>query len=127
MLEAMRVTRAGKTTAVKANMRIAHQTALSDFCKSEGFVQADLLGRLLDWFFDLDPTFRMVVAGYLDRQDYAAIARIVLDRMAHEDEAGGSTPLSGDAARAKADAARAKAAGRQAQSQKLPDTQQNTG
>lgn len=89
--------RVEKTTSMSANVRVSTKETFSDFCKEQDWIQANLLGAILDWYMGLDPTTRLLVADKLDQRDKAAVARLVLERMAREgdkgrdDEAGGST------------------------------------
>ena len=77
----MRVDKAEKTTSVSMNARVSDRDDFSNFCKDNGLVQANTLGRLVRWFMQLDPTARLLVNNKLHVNDHDAVTRLALCRI----------------------------------------------
>jgi len=77
------------TAALKANVRVSIRDEFSRFCRDNGEIQADTLGRLIEWFMDLDSTTRILVMGKLKDDDARGVAIMALERMARDVEREG--------------------------------------
>lgn len=69
-------------TGVKLNLRTDVRERFATFCVDHGWLQADTLGRLVDWFMEMDETARLLVMHQLHADDEPAVTCLVLERLA---------------------------------------------
>lgn len=82
--------------AVKANVRRPIRDAFAAFCREKGEIQADTLGRLIEWFVALPEPTRLLVMAKLKGDEALAVARIALERIiAGESRGDADSPAIG--------------------------------
>lgn len=90
-----------KRYPVKASvvMRRTKRDRFSKWCKAQGVIQADYLGRIIDWIMELeDDSIRSVFMQTIDESDRKALAIQILERIAgKEGQAGGDATGGGPA------------------------------
>jgi hypothetical protein len=61
---------------------------LDEVCFRRGMTIKRLLGRLIEWFVDLDKTEQSIVLGLVEEQDMKGLAEMVLTRGPRRGKAG---------------------------------------
>lgn len=89
------------TASLKANVRISIRDGFSRFCRENGEIQADTLGKLIEWFMELNETTRITVMAKLKGGERLAVAKLALEMIIKaEDEDERSPPKPDRRARA---------------------------
>ena len=57
---------------------------LDDVCFKRGMTIKRLLGRLIEWFVDLDKTEQSIVLGLVEEADVKGLAEMVITRQAEK-------------------------------------------
>ena len=65
---------------VSVHLSPESKARLDEVCFKRGMTIKRLLGRLIEWFVDLDKTEQSIVLGLVEDDDIKGLAEMVLDR-----------------------------------------------
>lgn len=66
---------------VSVHLSPESKARLDDVCFKRGMTIKRLLGRLIEWFVDLDKTEQSIVLGLVEEEDIKGLAEMVLTRV----------------------------------------------
>lgn len=65
---------------VSVHLSPESKARLDEVCAKRGMTIKRLLGRLIEWFVDLDKTEQSIVLGLVEDDDIKGLAEMVIDR-----------------------------------------------